>query len=184
MSTETVSCGECGVPAVRVGESGVALMYRCPRQHYTKVPRQAFVHMKVGDRELQARGTAEEVQRAVTRYAPDIFDQVLEAKPAPRHHPGEDTEHESAATAQKNVSGLRRQLMEMASRIQGVTGDEACKELDMDLQQTSVRPLLSQLVKMGLVRKTAMRRENRRGHREIVYRAVTGAAQDVEDVQR
>ena len=157
-----MTCPECGITGMQLGRSATKAIWKCPRGHVWEVSMTIGDVSKPTDPARAAAHTAERLD--------DLFSQVLDAKPAPRHHPPEDTEAASAAAAQASLGGIRRELLQLASRIEGVTGDEAVAALDMDDRQTSVRPALSQLVKMGMLYKSRMRRVNRRGFSEIVYR--------------
>lgn len=170
-----MNCPKCRIAGTILGGSKTKTMWRCPRGHMWDVPVLAVCSPDAPTPQARPARTLAASQQ------PSVFDQILDTHPAPRHHPTEDTEAASGAEAQRALGGIRRELLELAGRLQGVTGDEAVAALGMDDRQTSVRPALSQLVKMGLVEKSRMRRANRRGFSEIVYRRTLNGAKHAQD---
>lgn len=93
---------------------------------------------------------------------------------APTHRDGPDTEQLAAAKINPRLATLRKLVIDLARArgAMGVTPDEVISHYEMDGQETSVRPRLSELClsKHGCVlTRTTKRRQNRRSNFEAVY---------------
>lgn len=96
---------------------------------------------------------------------PTLFD------PPAVHRTATDTEHYAAAAVGPHVRDLRARVLELAIArgAEGLTGWEAVAMLHLEAHETSVRPRLTDLARVGLLRKSRIRRPNAHGNRETVY---------------
>lgn len=88
------------------------------------------------------------------------------------HKHGPDTEQLALEFVAPKLSGLRlKALQSLASAHPGLTGSQVAEKMDAWLY--SVKPRLTELERMGLVRDSGERAKNDRGRQEIVWQ-ITG----------
>lgn len=88
------------------------------------------------------------------------------------HKHGPDTEQLALEFVAPKLSGLRlKALQSLASVHPGLTGSQVAEKMDAWLY--SVKPRLTELERMGLVRDSGERAKNDRGRQEIVWQ-ITG----------
>lgn len=88
------------------------------------------------------------------------------------HKHGPDTEQLALEFVAPKLSGLRlKALQSLASAHPGLTGSQVAEKMDAWLY--SVKPRLTELERMGLVRDSGERAKNNRGRQEIVWQ-ITG----------
>lgn len=88
------------------------------------------------------------------------------------HKHGPDTEQLALEFVAPKLSGLRlKALQSLASAHPGLTGSQVAQKMDAWLY--SVKPRLTELERMGLVRDSGERAKNDRGRQEIVWQ-ITG----------
>jgi predicted ArsR family transcriptional regulator len=88
------------------------------------------------------------------------------------HRHGPDTEQLALEFVAPKLSGLRlKALQSLASVHPGLTGSQVAEKMDAWLY--SVKPRLTELERMGLVRDSGERAKNDRGRQEIVWQ-ITG----------
>ena len=88
------------------------------------------------------------------------------------HRHGPDTEQLALEFVAPKLSGLRlKALQSLASAHPGLTGSQVAKKIDAWIY--SVKPRLTELERMGLVRDSGERAKNDRGRQEIVWQ-ITG----------
>ena len=88
------------------------------------------------------------------------------------HKHGPDTEQLALEFVAPKLSGLRlKALQSLASVHPGLTGSQVAHKMDAWLY--SVKPRLTELERMGLVRDSGERAKNDRGRQEIVWQ-ITG----------
>ena len=88
------------------------------------------------------------------------------------HKHGPDTEQLALEFVAPKLSGLRlKALQSLASVHPGLTGSQVAEKMDAWLY--SVKPRLTELERMGLVRDSGERAKNARGRQEIVWQ-ITG----------
>lgn len=88
------------------------------------------------------------------------------------HKHGPDTEQLALEFVAPKLSGLRlKALQSLASVHPGLTGSQVAQKMDAWLY--SVKPRLTELERMGLVRDSGERAKNDRGRQEIVWQ-ITG----------
>lgn len=88
------------------------------------------------------------------------------------HRHGPDTEQLALEFVAPKLSGLRlKALQSLASAHPGLTGSQVAEKMDAWLY--SVKPRLTELERMGLVRDSGERAKNDRGRQEIVWQ-ITG----------
>ncbi len=88
------------------------------------------------------------------------------------HRHGPDTEQLALEFVAPKLSGLRlKALQSLASVHPGLTGSQVAQKMDAWLY--SVKPRLTELERMGLVRDSGERAKNDRGRQEIVWQ-ITG----------
>ena len=88
------------------------------------------------------------------------------------HKHGPDTEQLALEFVTPKLSGLRlKALQSLASAHPGLTGSQVAKKIDAWIY--SVKPRLTELERMGLVRDSGERAKNERGRQEIVWQ-ITG----------
>ena len=88
------------------------------------------------------------------------------------HKHGPDTEQLALEFVAPKLSGLRlKALQSLASVHPGLTGSQGAEKMDAWLY--SVKPRLTELERMGLVRDSGERAKNDRGRQEIVWQ-ITG----------
>ena len=84
------------------------------------------------------------------------------------HKHGPDTEQLALEFVAPKLSGLRlKALQSLASVHPGLTGSQVAQKMDAWLY--SVKPRLTELERMGLVRDSGERAKNDRGRQEIVW---------------
>ncbi len=88
------------------------------------------------------------------------------------HKHGPDTEQLALEFVAPKLSGLRlKALQSLASAHPGLTGSQVAEKMDAWIY--SVKPRLTELERMGLVRDSGERAKNDRGRQEIVWQ-ITG----------
>jgi predicted ArsR family transcriptional regulator len=88
------------------------------------------------------------------------------------HRHGPDTEQLALEFVAPKLSGLRlKALQSLASVHPGLTGSQVAEKMDAWIY--SVKPRLTELERMGLVRDSGERAKNDRGRQEIVWQ-ITG----------
>ena len=88
------------------------------------------------------------------------------------HKHGPDTEQLALEFVAPKLSGLRlKALQSLASVHPGLTGSQVAQKMDAWIY--SVKPRLTELERMGLVRDSGERAKNDRGRQEIVWQ-ITG----------
>jgi predicted ArsR family transcriptional regulator len=88
------------------------------------------------------------------------------------HKHGPDTEQLALEFVAPKLSGLRlKALQSLASVHPGLTGSQVAEKMDAWIY--SVKPRLTELERMGLVRDSGERAKNDRGRQEIVWQ-ITG----------
>lgn len=88
------------------------------------------------------------------------------------HRHGPDTEQLALEFVAPKLSGLRlKALQSLASAHPGLTGSQVAEKMDAWIY--SVKPRLTELERMGLVRDSGERAKNDRGRQEIVWQ-ITG----------
>ena len=88
------------------------------------------------------------------------------------HKHGPDTEQLALEFVAPKLSGLRlKALQSLASVHPGLTGSQVAEKMDAWLY--SVKPRLTELERMGLVRDSGERAKNDRGRQELVWQ-ITG----------
>lgn len=88
------------------------------------------------------------------------------------HKNGPDTEQLALEFVAPKLSGLRlKALQSLASAHPGLTGSQVAEKMDAWIY--SVKPRLTELERMGLVRDSGERAKNDRGRQEIVWQ-ITG----------
>lgn len=88
------------------------------------------------------------------------------------HHPGSKragTSQEAAERTKDRAPNLRNQVLTVLRTIGPMTPDECATEMQRSV--LSVRPRLTELLKLGLIMKTEERRMNDSGMYANVYRA-------------
>lgn len=84
------------------------------------------------------------------------------------HRDAPDTEVEAAVRIAPRVTGLRRKaLLVLAQAARGRTGEQVAETMDEWLY--SVKPRITELVRMGLVEDSGRRSLNRRKRQEIIW---------------
>ena len=88
------------------------------------------------------------------------------------HKHGPDTEQLALEFVAPKLSGLRlKALQSLASAHPGLTGSQVAEKMDAWIY--SVKPRLTELERMGLVRDSGERAKNDRGRQQIVWQ-ITG----------
>lgn len=100
---------------------------------------------------------------------------LISDEAVPVHKNASDTEWAAAAKVAKHRKRLRALVLVAVylSHDRGVTGAELVKTLNVG--ESTARTRLTELGRMGLVMKTAQRRDNDRGNAEIVWRVTPNA---------
>jgi len=93
------------------------------------------------------------------------------AKPVgPYHARGSDTSREAAERVRPTLAARQDAVLRCLRRRGPLTGEEIADALGWETYR--VLPRLTELSKMGRVRKTSVRRTNRSGSRATVWKAV------------
>ena len=88
------------------------------------------------------------------------------------HKHGPDTEQLALEFVAPKLTGLRLQALQSLASVQpGLTGSQVAEKMDAWIY--SVKPRLTELERMGLVRDSGERAKNDRGRQEIVWQ-ITG----------
>ena len=84
------------------------------------------------------------------------------------HKNARDTEREAAEFIAPKVTGLRlKALQSLASAQSGLTGSQVAEKMDAWIY--SVKPRLTELDRMGLIKDGERREKNERGRHEVVW---------------
>ncbi len=89
------------------------------------------------------------------------------------HQPGardRDTSSDAAASVAPRAETLRARALDEIERSNGLTADQVAGRLGMSI--LSIRPRITELARLGMVRDTGERRRNNSGRRAIVWAAI------------
>ena len=99
------------------------------------------------------------------------------------HKHGPDTEQLALEFVAPKLTGLRLQALQSLASVQpGLTGSQVAEKMDAWIY--SVKPRLTELERMGLVRDSGERAKNDRGRQEIVWQITGRGEQWLQSLKR
>ena len=99
------------------------------------------------------------------------------------HKHGPDTEQLALEFVAPKLTGLRLQALQSLASVQpGLTGSQVAEKMDAWIY--SVKPRLTELERMGLIRDSGERAKNDRGRHEIVWQITGRGEQWLQSLKR